>query len=131
MNVSVDQTNAISFARVAGFMDAEALLRLSARMDELVSEFGEQSSKHCRLIDLGLAKAAPPTAIAAVGDEISDPRRLPLRAKRVAYFGASPLVQQQVRRLRALRPGLALFDNRQAAHAWLMARNRGREAVVE
>lgn len=126
MEVLADRTNAISFARVAGFMDAEGLLQLSAQMDEVAFEFGEQVSRHGRLIDLSLAKAAPPSAIVALSREISDPRRTSLRAKRVAYFGASPLVQQQVRRLCALRSGLALFNSRQAAHAWLMAADRDR-----
>lgn len=104
-----------------GYLDVEQVLRLSARLDTRLPELGELSGGHSRLIDLTEAKVASPDTIAALAQEIMDPARTELAARRVAYFGASPLLARQIYRLCSLRPGMALCSDRKAALSWLHA----------
>jgi hypothetical protein len=117
-HITLDRTRLIAFMRISGFFDMDRVLRTSARMDEAVLAFGERIPWHGRLIDLSEARVASPDTIKALRAEIADPRRSRVWANRVAYFGASPLLKQQIRRLCDLRPTMAVFDDRRAAHAW-------------
>ena len=122
--IVLDRAHAIAFARVSGFLDAEQIIDISRRMDRMVSDLGPNVSRHRRLIDLTDSKVAPLEAMESLGREIIHPARSHLRAKRVAYFGARPLVEQQIRRLCTLRPELALFKDRASAISWLSCRER-------
>ncbi len=117
-SVVIDRIGLIAYARVKGFLDAAAVLQIAADIDQAIEAFGDRMPLHGRLIDLTEAKVAPPAAIDALSEMTIDPARMHLRANRLAYFGASPLVQQQARRLCALRPSMAMFDDRQSAFAW-------------
>jgi len=125
-NTAVDRLGLILFARVTGYMDVNQVLRLSTRLDIRLSELGESGAHHTRLIDLTEAKVASPNTIAALGREIVDPRRRSLQAKRVAFFGASPLVALQINRLCMLKPDMALFADRRAAYSWLRSSDGGK-----
>lgn len=114
----LDHQNLIIFARISGFIDVARILRITADADDAARQFGCRAGLHGRLFDLTDAKVAPPAAIDALGEMTIDPARMPVRANRVAYFGASPLAQLQLKRLCALRPSMAIFDDRSAAFAW-------------
>lgn len=116
--IVLDKSRLIAFSAVSGFLDAEQILKLTANVDELVEVFGQKLSDHGRLFDLSEAKVASADAINALASMTVDPARLPFRANRVAYFGASPLLQLQLKRLCAVAPRLAVFDNRRAAYSW-------------
>ncbi len=104
--------------RVEGFLDAEQILKLMIEGDDAAHAFGDRVSQHGRIFDLSGAKVAPPSAIAKLGELILDPARAPMRANRSAYFGASPLVKAQMKRICALRPTLGLFEDRNGAYSW-------------
>lgn len=116
--IVIDPVGLIAYAKVSGFVDSAAMLRITADIDRAIEAFGDRMPLHGRLIDLTEAKVAPPAAIAALCEMTIDPARAHLRANRMAYFGASPLVQQQVRRLCALGSRFGMFDDRQRAFAW-------------
>jgi hypothetical protein len=116
--VILDRANLIAFASVSGFLDAEQILNLTAQVDEAVQAFGDQIALHGRLFDLTNAKVASPLSIDALRDKTIDPSRILLRANRVAFFGASPLLKVQMQRICALRPNHAMFDDRRTAYAW-------------
>ena len=116
--IILDKSRLIAFSAVSGFLDAEHILKLTAEIDELVEVFGQRLSDHGRLFDLSAAKVASPEVINALASMTVDPARLPFRANRVAYFGASPLLQLQLKRLCAVAPRLAVFDHRAAAYSW-------------
>ena len=116
--IILDHSKLIAFARVSGFLDAEAILKITAEIDDAVRSFAGCIGKHGRLFDLTDMKVAPPAAVEALSRMTIDPARAHLRANRVAYFGASPLGQLQVSRLCALRPDIAMFDDRRTAFAW-------------
>lgn len=118
---AVDRATSMLFARVVGFLDVEQVLSVTARLDARLAELGDRPQGHCRLIDLTEAKVASPDTIAALGREIINPARRTLLARRVAYFGASPLLALQINRLCLLRPGMAVCSDRRAAYAWLHA----------
>lgn len=124
-NIIVDQRAHIIFARVAGFLDVEKLVGLARRADSAAAAFGTQVPRHGRLYDLTDAKVAPLGAIDALCDMMADPARMHLRANRVAYFGGSPLVQMQLRRLCG-SANAAVFADRRAAYAWAS----GAQAIV-
>lgn len=90
-----------------------------ARFDVLVRDLGPDGERHSKLIDLSDTKVANPATVDLMRRIIAAPARKPVYAQRVAYFGASPLVARQVQRLCELRPGLALFTDRDSAYAWL------------
>jgi hypothetical protein len=117
-NVILDRANLIAFASVSGFLDAEQILNLTAQVDEAIQAFGDHIALHGRLFDLSNAKVASPLSIDALRDKTIDPSRLLLRANRVAFFGASPLLKVQMQRICALRPSHAMFDDRRTAFAW-------------
>jgi hypothetical protein len=114
----LDRANLIAFANVSGFLDAEQILNLTARVDEDIQAFGDRIALHGRLFDLSNAKVASPSSIAVLRDKTIDPSRILLRANRVAFFGASPLLKIQMQRICALRPSHAMFDDRRMAYAW-------------
>lgn len=116
--IVIDKTCLIAFSTVSGFLDAEKILKITGDIDGIVDAFGPKASCHGRLFDLTGAKVGPPDAISALGAMTVDPTRLPLRANRVAYFGASPLLKLQLKRLCAFAPRLAVFDDRRSAYAW-------------
>ena len=58
LQLALDRLNAVAFARIIGFLDAEKILKLSGQMDRLIPDLGSRASKHCRLIDLTDAKVA-------------------------------------------------------------------------
>ncbi len=119
MKLVLDRNAAIAFARVTGFLDTEQVLRLSANIDDGVSDWGDRAALHCRLIDLTEAKVASPSSIEELAREIRNPARKGVYAKRVAYFGASPLLRLQIERLCALREGLAQFSDLKSAHEFV------------
>lgn len=116
-SVIVDRQSLILFARVEGFVDADRLLRIANAADAAALRLGDRLSLHGRLYDLNDAKVAPANAIEALCTMMADPRRAHLRANRVAYFGGSPLVQMQLRRLCAT-PNAGVFTDRRSAYAW-------------
>lgn len=117
-HIVLDTSRLIAFSAVSGFLDAESILKLTSDVDDLVEVFGQRASSHGRLFDLSDAKVASPDAIIALAKMTADPTRLPFRANRVAYFGGSPLLQLQVKRLCAAAPRLGVFEDRKAAYAW-------------
>ena len=116
--IILDRSNLLAFSRVFGFLDAEQILNLTAQVDEGVQAFGDRMALHGRLFDLSDAKVASPSSINALSDRTVDPSRVLLRANRVAFFGASPLLKIQMQRICALRPSHAMFDDRSTAYAW-------------
>lgn len=119
VQVAIDRHNAILFTRAIGFLGAEEVVDIFSKIDDVVRGMGLPGEEHCKLIDLSEAKVAPSYTIDLLRAVIAKPEREPVYARRVAYFGASPLLALQVSRVCRLRPGLALFDDRASAYQWL------------
>ncbi len=117
--ITLDHPNLIAFGRVSGFLDTEQILRVLFDTDDAIQSFGNRMSKHGRIFDLSDAKVASPESISALCDMTIDQNRIPFRANRVAFFGASALAKSQIKRLCAIRSGSAMFDDRHAAYAWV------------
>ncbi|MGJ3649252.1 hypothetical protein ACLB0R_12380 [Sphingomonas sp. GlSt437] len=115
--IIVDQLNLVIYARVSGFLDTQQLMQIAAEADDAVAGFGDRGRWHGRLYELTDAKVAPPEAIDALLALSRNPGRAHLRANRVAYFGATPLVELQIARL-CVMPNAAMFTNRRDAYEW-------------
>lgn len=117
----VDRINAIVFARVVGFLDEAMMAQMVAQSREAARQLGKTFGQHSFLYDLTETKVASTDAVDTACRMMSDPASRSLWAERVAFFAPSPLLQLQIQRICAVRPGIAMFADRRSAIAWIQS----------
>lgn len=117
----IDRANLIVFARVVGFLDETAVAQLVTESRRAARQLGKDLGRHSLLYDLTQTQVASVAAIDTICRMMGDPASKPLWAQCVAFYTPSALIQLQLQRVCAVRPGIAIFADRRSAIAWIQA----------
>ncbi len=121
----IDKVNAIVFARVVGYLDEAMVAHMVTISRQAARQLGKDFGRHSLLYDLAQTQVASTAAIDTVCRMMSDPASKPLWAHRVGFFAPSALLRLQMQRICAVRPGIAMFDDRRSAIAWIQSERAG------
>lgn len=115
--ITVDPARLLVTLRLAGFLTPDDVRRIAAEEQAAVKTLGVPSGTHRFLIDSRALDAQAADVIELV-QQTTD--TIPLKPARLAILARYGLNRMQTRRMIGER-GIGLFDEEDAALAWLMA----------
>ena len=105
--------------RSEGMLDAAELIAFAREYRSSLKSLGEGVGRHAVLLDLTGSQVSPAATVEAFMAFLGDPRLEAERARRVAMVASSALFRMQLERVAAVRPGIRVFSDQQAAVIWL------------
>jgi hypothetical protein len=119
--VSVDRATNLVLVQVSGFFTAEGVGTAGEAVREAIRGLGDAAGKHVTLYDFSDVQIAASDAIDAFKAALANPAYQNLRARRIAFVTRSALATLQIKRMRAVREDLEIFEDKPAAIRWLRA----------
>ena len=121
--IEIDAGNKLVVVKVSGFFTADAAHAATWETRRAIQSLGPAVGEHVTLYDLVDAAPSTPETVELIRMGFANPIYRPLRARKVAFCARSPLMRRQVERIRTARPDIGIFKTREAARAWLLARD--------
>lgn len=118
--VRVDRANLLIDVTLRGSLSPEDLGWIGEEVRAVIRTFGPDAGKHRTLYDVTGITVLPQASAQAVIDSFAHPSVRPLWARKLAYVVTTTLIRRQLRRLAEVRPDLRIFEDRDAALAWLL-----------
>lgn len=119
--IHIDHANKLVEVRLSGFFTAEDASWTGEELRAAIRSLGTGEGEHVTLYDATELSVAPNETVEAVKRMFANPSVRPLWARKVAIVAKSALGRMQLQRLREARADIEIFDNRDAAVAWLLA----------
>jgi len=115
----IDRRRNLVEIAIVGFWRRQDVESFCTRLRLGLGALGASLGTHTILCDLTEAGVAPAEAIAALGGIFANPAFAGFKARRCAFFTPSALSRLQMNLLTGVREGIAVFEDRATALAWL------------
>ncbi|RYD59682.1 MAG: hypothetical protein EOP60_01760 [Sphingomonadales bacterium] len=119
--IQIDHAHKLVEVRLSGFFTAEDAAWTGEELRASILALGTAAGEHVTLYDATDLSIAPNETVEAVKSMFANPQVRPLWARKVAIVSRSALGRMQLQRLREARGDIEIFDDRDAAMAWLLA----------
>jgi len=120
-SIEVDPRRNLIDVRISGMLMPEDVAWVGEEIREAVRSLGDGAGDHVTLYDLSDLQVATSASVDMIRDTFSNPVVRALWSRRLAVVAPTALIRMQAHRVREARPDLVVFDNREAALAWLLA----------
>ena len=118
--IHIDPARKLVDVRLSGFFTVEDAGWTGEELRESILALGPAVGEHVTLYDATDLSIAPNETVEAVKRMFAHPAVRPLWARKVAIVAKSALGRMQLVRLREARADIEIFDDREAAIAWLL-----------
>lgn len=119
--VVVDRSHALVNVTASGFFGDEDLAGAARALHVAIASLKQAAGHHVTLYDMLDLQVAPAHVLGRFAEYFSDPIYRPIWARRVAFLTRSALITGQMGRVAHGRDDMAVFADRPAAIAWLLA----------
>ena len=116
----VDPATRLIDLRIAGLVSPEDAAWIGEELRAAIRAMGPDVGQHVTLYDASRVQVLPAETIALLRHTFDNPAVRQLWARKVAFVATTALLRRQVLRLREVRPDIGVFDDREAAVAWLL-----------
>jgi hypothetical protein len=117
--VDVERAQRLVFVRVAGVPSPEDIGWIAEEVRAAILSLGTDAGNHRTLYDVRGVHVLPQVTADYVLKDFADTERTQW-AHRLAFVASTMLTRLQIRRIVEVRPGAMLFDDVEAARAWLL-----------
>lgn len=118
--VTVDRARKLIDVRLSGVVAPEDAGWIGEEVRAAIRSLGDDVGKHVTLYDATQVQVVPPATVALLQSTWANPAVRQLWARKVAYVVSTALARMQVQRLREAREDIGIFEDRDAAIAWLL-----------
>lgn len=118
--VTVDRARKLVDVKMSGVVSPEDAGWIGEEVRAAIRSLGDDVGKHVTLYDATQVQVVPPATVALLQSTWANPAVRQLWARKVAYVVSTALARMQVQRLREAREDIGIFEDRDAAIAWLL-----------
>jgi hypothetical protein len=118
--IEVDLARKLIDLRLSGIVGPEDAAWIGEELRAAIRALGQDVGKHVTLYDASGVQVVPTATVELLQQTFTNAAVRPLWARKVAFVVSTALARMQVQRLKEARADIAVFDDREAAIAWLM-----------
>lgn len=119
-HIEVDPARKLVIVTASGFFTPEATHAATMEMRAALRTLGAAVGQHVTLYDMRGVSASSNETVELLRMAFANPVYKPLRARKVAFVATSRLLRRQIDRVREARPDMRIYDDYDAALAWLL-----------
>ena len=118
--IVVDRPRKLLIVEAHAILSPEDAGWVGEELRAAIRTFGDEIGQHVTLYDMSGVVAVPTATIDLLQHTFDHPAVRELWARKVACVVRTATGRMQIRRLQQVRPDIAMFDDRDAAIAWLL-----------
>lgn len=118
--LEIDRPRKLVMLTILAMLAPEDAAWVGEELRAAVQSFGDAVGQHVTLYDASAVPAVPTATVDQLQATFSNPAVRSLWARKVAFVVTTATTRMQVRRLQQVRPDMEMFDDRDAAIAWLL-----------
>lgn len=118
--LEVDRPRKLVILEIREMLGPEDAAWVGEELRAAVRSFGDAVGQHVTLYDGSAVPSLPTATIDMLRQTFDNPAVRAIWARKVAFVVKTATARMQVKRLQQVRPDFGLFDDREAAIAWLM-----------
>lgn len=119
-SIQVDLDRKLVDLRIGGLVSPEDAAWIGEELRAAIRALGEDVGKHVTLYDASGVHVVPQDTVELIKNTLDNPAVRALWARKIAFVVSTALAKLQVQRLREVRADIGVFEDRDAAIAWLM-----------
>ncbi|NYT41161.1 STAS/SEC14 domain-containing protein [Sphingomonas sp. R-74633] len=119
-SIQVDRERKLVDLRIGGLIAPEDAAWIGEELRSAIRSLGDDVGKHVTLYDASGVHVVPQDTVELIKNTLDNPEVRKLWARKIAFVVSTALARLQVQRLKEVRADIGVFDDREAAIAWLM-----------
>lgn len=119
-SIQVDLDRKLVDLRIGGLITPEDAAWIGEELRAAIRALGDDVGKHFTLYDGSGVPVVPQETVELIKSTLDNPTVRQLWARKIAFVVSTALAKLQAQRLREVRPDIGIFEDRDAAIAWLM-----------
>lgn len=119
--IEIDRPRKLVILEVSAVLSPEDAGWVGEELRAAIRTFGDEVGQHVTLYDVSAAPVVPAATIDHLQQAFDHPAVRALWARKVAFVTTTATGRMQAKRLQKVRPDFGIFDDREAAIAWLVA----------
>lgn len=119
-SIEIDRRQKLVDVRIGGILTPEDVAWIGEEIRQAVRTFGDAMGQHLTLYDVTGVQVATAASVDMLKSTFSNPAVRETWSRKMAVVASRALIRMQAQRVREARPDLEIFDNREAALAWLL-----------
>lgn len=119
-SIQVDLDRKLVDLRIGGMVSPEDAAWIGEELRAAIRALGDDVGKHVTLYDGSGVPVVPQETVELIKSTLDNPAVRQLWARKIAFVVSTALAKLQAQRLREVRPDIGIFEDRDAAIAWLM-----------
>jgi hypothetical protein len=119
-SIQVDLDRKLVDLRIGGLITPEDAAWIGEELRAAIRALGDDVGKHVTLYDGSGVPVVPQETVELIKSTLDNPTVRQLWARKIAFVVSTALAKLQAQRLREVRPDIGIFEDRDAAIAWLM-----------
>jgi len=119
-SIQVDLDRKLVDLRIGGMVSPEDAAWIGEELRAAIRALGDDVGKHVTLYDGSGVPVVPQETVELIKSTLDNPAVRQLWARKIAFVVSTALAKLQAQRLRDVRPDIGIFEDRDAAIAWLM-----------
>ena len=120
-SVEVDPARKLVTLTMSGVISPEDAAWMAEEVRAAVRSLGDAVGQHVTLYDFSDVPVVPQATLEQLRETFRNPAIRHLWARKLAIVTTTALGRMQAQRVRAVRGDIELFDDREAALAWLLS----------
>ena len=119
-SIQIDRARKLVDLKVSGLLNPEDAAWIGEELRAAIRGLGDDVGKHVTLYDGTGIPVVPQETVELIKHTLDNAAVRELWARKVAFVVSTALAKLQAQRLREVRPDIGVFEDREAAIAWLM-----------
>jgi hypothetical protein len=119
-SIEVDLTRKLIDLRIGGLISPEDAAWIGEELRAAIRALGDDVGQHVTLYDGSGVPVVPQETVELIKHTLDNPEVRKLWARKIAFVVSTALAKLQAQRLREVRADIGIFEDRDAAIAWLM-----------
>lgn len=119
-SIEVDLARKLIDLRIGGLVSPEDAAWIGEELRAAIRALGDDVGKHVTLYDGSGVPVVPQETVELIKHTLDNPEVRKLWARKIAFVVTTALAKLQVQRLKEVRADIGVFEDREAAIAWLM-----------
>lgn len=119
-SITVDPARKLVDLRIGGLISPEDAAWIGEELRAAIRSLGDGVGQHVTLYDGSGVPVVPQETVELIKHTLDNPEVRKLWARKIAFVVSTALAKLQAQRLREVRADIGIFEDREAAIAWLM-----------
>jgi hypothetical protein len=119
-SIEVDLARKLIDLRIGGLISPEDAAWIGEELRAAIRALGDDVGQHVTLYDGSGVPVVPQETVELIKHTLDNPEVRKLWARKIAFVVSTALAKLQAQRLREVRADIGIFEDRDAAIAWLM-----------